>query len=81
MRALSVVVAVVALLADPCGAGEGRALAVPEGPPAESPAQDEGPAVEEFAWMAGHWRGEGFGGICEEMWTGPLGAPWWASSG
>jgi len=40
MRAGSVVVAVVALLAGPCGAGEGRAFAVPEAPPAESPARN-----------------------------------------
>lgn len=29
--------------------------------------------IEEFAWMAGHWRGEGFGGVCEEIWSEPLG--------
>lgn len=25
------------------------------------------------AWLAGHWRGEAFGGITEEIWTPPLG--------
>ena len=25
------------------------------------------------AWLAGHWRGEAFGGIAEEVWTPPLG--------
>lgn len=25
------------------------------------------------AWIAGHWRGEAFGGIAEEIWTPPLG--------
>ena len=25
------------------------------------------------AWIAGHWRGEAFGGIAEEVWTPPLG--------
>ena len=25
------------------------------------------------SWVAGHWRGEAFGGITEEIWTPPLG--------
>lgn len=25
------------------------------------------------AWIAGHWRGEGLGGVAEEIWTPPLG--------
>lgn len=25
------------------------------------------------AWLAGHWQGEAFGGITEEIWTPPLG--------
>jgi hypothetical protein len=25
------------------------------------------------AWIAGHWRGEAFGGVAEEIWTPPLG--------
>jgi hypothetical protein len=29
-------------------------------------------AIEDFAWLAGHWRGEGFGGVCEEVWSAPL---------
>lgn len=66
-------VAVAALVASPLWAGEAASLARPEGVVAKSPAADEGPRVEDFAWMAGHWRGEGLGGICEEMWTGPLG--------
>lgn len=24
-------------------------------------------------WLAGHWRGEAFGGVTEEIWTPPLG--------
>ncbi len=28
--------------------------------------------VEDFAWMAGNWRGTGFGGIVEESWSPPL---------
>ena len=26
-------------------------------------------AVEDLAWLVGHWRGEGFGGMCEEIWS------------
>jgi hypothetical protein len=42
---------------------------------AGSPASDEAAsaAIEDFAWMAGHWRGEGFGGVVEEVWSEPLG--------
>ena len=25
------------------------------------------PKIEEFAWLAGEWRGEGLGGTCEAM--------------
>ena len=28
--------------------------------------------VEDFAWLAGYWRGEGLGGVCEEIWSEPL---------
>lgn len=28
--------------------------------------------IEDFAWLAGQWRGEGFGGTCEEIWSHPL---------
>ncbi|MDC8003719.1 DUF6265 family protein [Aureisphaera galaxeae] len=35
----------------------------------ESPKADLG----SIAWMAGHWKGEAFGGITEEVWTPPLG--------
>ena len=30
------------------------------------------PKIEDFAWLAGEWRGEGFGGTCEEVWSHPL---------
>ncbi|MDP6928518.1 MAG: DUF6265 family protein [Planctomycetota bacterium] len=30
------------------------------------------PKIEDFAWLAGEWRGEGFGGTCEEIWSHPL---------
>jgi len=28
--------------------------------------------VEDLAWLAGYWRGEGLGGVCEEIWSEPL---------
>ena len=28
--------------------------------------------IEDFAWLAGEWRGKGLGGICEEIWSRPL---------
>lgn len=31
------------------------------------------PSIEDLAWLAGHWRGEGFGGQVEEIWSEPLG--------
>ena len=29
--------------------------------------------LHEISWLAGHWKGEAFGGITEEVWTAPLG--------
>jgi hypothetical protein len=29
--------------------------------------------LSEVSWMAGHWKGEAFGGITEEIWSPPLG--------
>ena len=29
--------------------------------------------LSEVAWMEGHWKGEAFGGITEEIWSPPLG--------
>ena len=29
--------------------------------------------IEDVAWIAGHWRGEAFGGITEEIWSPPIG--------
>ena len=29
--------------------------------------------LSQVAWMEGHWRGEAFGGITEEIWSPPLG--------
>lgn len=38
---------------------------------------DEGAAraaatIEDVAWIAGHWHGEAFGGLSEEIWSPPL---------
>ncbi|MEO0528823.1 MAG: DUF6265 family protein [Bacteroidota bacterium] len=30
-------------------------------------------ALTEISWMEGHWKGEAFGGIIEEIWSPPLG--------
>ncbi len=29
--------------------------------------------LEAVSWVAGHWKGEAFGGIAEEIWSPPLG--------
>ena len=29
--------------------------------------------LDDLAWMAGHWGGDGFGGQVEETWSAPLG--------
>jgi hypothetical protein len=37
-----------------------------------SPAHSESPqsdsTIEALNWLVGHWEGEGFGGVCEEIW-------------
>lgn len=30
-------------------------------------------SLSEVSWIAGHWKGEAFGGITEEIWSPPLG--------
>jgi hypothetical protein len=30
-------------------------------------------ALNEISWLEGHWKGEAFGGITEEIWSPPLG--------
>ena len=30
-------------------------------------------SLEDISWIQGHWRGEAFGGIAEEIWSPPLG--------
>ena len=29
--------------------------------------------LQDISWIAGHWRGQAFGGITEEIWSPPLG--------
>jgi hypothetical protein len=29
--------------------------------------------ISDVSWIAGHWLGEAFGGVTEEVWTAPLG--------
>jgi hypothetical protein len=29
--------------------------------------------IEEISWLAGHWQGNAFGGIVEEIWAPPMG--------
>lgn len=36
--------------------------------------QESPPAkLSDLEWLAGHWQGEAFGGITEELWSPPLG--------
>ncbi|RKN82430.1 DUF6265 family protein [Ulvibacterium marinum] len=30
-------------------------------------------SLQDVAWMEGHWKGEAFGGVTEEIWSPPLG--------
>ncbi|MEQ8423901.1 MAG: DUF6265 family protein [Cyclobacteriaceae bacterium] len=30
-------------------------------------------SLSDISWISGHWRGEAFGGITEEIWSDPLG--------
>ncbi len=29
--------------------------------------------LDQISWMEGHWKGEAFGGVTEEIWSPPLG--------
>ena len=51
---------------------EGDATQVDTQDASETPISAE-PSVNDFAWLAGSWRGEGLGGICEEIWSPALG--------
>ena len=41
------------------------------------PYQDDNPSpkasLSDISWIAGHWKGEAFGGTTEEIWSPPLG--------
>ena len=42
----------------------------------ESRSQEEASAhefnIEDYSWLVGHWKGSGFGGTSEEIWTSPV---------
>ena len=27
--------------------------------------------IHDYSWLVGHWKGDGFGGVSEEVWTAP----------
>lgn len=35
--------------------------------------QSPNATLEDVSWIGGHWQGEAFGGIAEEIWSPPLG--------
>jgi hypothetical protein len=39
---------------------------------ADSPENQTHVNIEDSAWLAGHWIGDGFGGTSEEVWTKPV---------
>lgn len=39
-------------------------------PPTTAPSPEV--SIDDFTWLAGYWRGEGLGGVCEEIWSQPL---------
>jgi hypothetical protein len=41
--------------------------------PARSQAPERRASIDDAAWLAGRWVGEGLGGIVEENWSPPLG--------
>lgn len=61
MKVLNVVVLVAALLGGACAAQAQTAT-----PPRAA-------RIEDAAWLAGRWLGEGFGGQMEEAWAPPVG--------
>lgn len=63
-------------------AGASAARSTPDGPEQAGPdvaVRTPNAALEDVAWIAGHWRGEALGGIVEEVWTPPLGPSMMAS--
>jgi hypothetical protein len=49
------------------------ALALFGGPFTAQAQTSRSAAIEDAAWLAGRWIGEGFGGQMEEVWTPPVG--------
>jgi hypothetical protein len=49
---------------DPAPAFHARRLGEAKSPPA---------TLDQVAWLAGHWVGEGLGGVSEELWSPPAG--------
>lgn len=39
----------------------------------DDPADRPAATIQDVAWLAGHWRGEGLGGTIDEVWSPPLG--------
>ncbi len=37
----------------------------------DEPGKSPPAEIADFAWLTGSWRGEAFGGICEETWSAP----------
>ena len=33
---------------------------------------EETESMEDYSWLVGHWKGDGFGGESEEIWTEPV---------
>lgn len=52
-----------------CGFLQAQDNTMYKDPDSESPPA----ALEDVAWLAGHWRGEQWGGIIDEVWSSPLG--------
>lgn len=61
------------------GLGAVATMASAQGPHTENtlalddPGQRPAATIEDIAWLAGTWRGEGLGGTVEEIWSAPSG--------
>jgi hypothetical protein len=70
---LFVVAAALALLAVRSDAQETRRTTDPAGPSAPISSQAHPTSLDNAAWLAGRWTGEGLGGVMEEAWSPPRG--------
>lgn len=75
-RIAPIFLALLALSATACGGDAGsqdetQTAARKEEPKSASSETDV--KIEDFAWIAGHWRGKAMGGEFEETWNPPLG--------